>query len=78
MLKPIEGTILTVVRESADAAHAAATEGQSLAAVLHGPLFAGLHLDELFTRWTFWCWPLRLPKRSAVGGGAALVGAQEA
>ena len=50
----------------------------ALAAVLHGPLFAGLHLDELFTRWTFWCWPLRLPKRSAVGGGAALVGAQEA
>ncbi|MDO8391251.1 MAG: DAK2 domain-containing protein [Actinomycetota bacterium] len=41
VLKPIEGTILTVVRESADAAHVAAHEGQSLAGVLHAARAAG-------------------------------------
>ena len=41
VLKPIEGTILTVVRESADAAHAAAAEGQSLAQVLRAARTAG-------------------------------------
>ncbi len=41
VLKPIEGTILTVVRESADAAHAAAAEGQSLAYVLRAARAAG-------------------------------------
>ncbi|MBU6316716.1 MAG: DAK2 domain-containing protein, partial [Acidobacteria bacterium] len=41
VLKPIEGTILTVVRESADAAHEAAQSGASLAGVLHAARFAG-------------------------------------
>ncbi len=41
VLKPIEGTILTVVRESADAAHIAAAEGQSLAGVLRTARNAG-------------------------------------
>ena len=41
VLKPIEGTILTVVRESADAAQVAASEGQSLAGVLHAARAAG-------------------------------------
>ena len=35
VLKPIEGTILTVVRESAEAAKAASAEGASLVDVLH-------------------------------------------
>ena len=43
VLKPIEGTILTVVRESADAAHAAAEEGESLAGVLRAARDAGRH-----------------------------------
>ncbi len=41
VLKPIEGTILTVVRESADAATAAAAEGASLVAVLRAARAAG-------------------------------------
>jgi hypothetical protein len=41
VLKPIEGTILTVVRESADAAQATAAEGGSLAAVLRSARHAG-------------------------------------
>jgi len=41
VLKPIEGTILTVVRESADAAHAAAEEGASLVGVLRAARNAG-------------------------------------
>ena len=41
VLKPIEGTILTVVRESADAAHAAAEEGDSLVGVLRAARAAG-------------------------------------
>lgn len=41
VLKPIEGTILTVVREAADAAHAAAQDGQSLVAVLRAARAAG-------------------------------------
>jgi DAK2 domain fusion protein YloV len=47
VLKPIEGTILTVVRESADGAHAAAERGESLAGVLHAARLAGkLALDR--------------------------------
>ncbi|MBI4883745.1 MAG: DAK2 domain-containing protein [Actinobacteria bacterium] len=41
VLRPIEGTILTVVRESADAAHAAAHEGESLVGVLRAARVAG-------------------------------------
>ena len=41
VLKPIEGTILTVVRESADAAHASAAEGDSLVAMLRAARHAG-------------------------------------
>lgn len=41
VLKPIEGTILTVVRESADAAHAAAERGESLVGVLRAARLAG-------------------------------------
>jgi DAK2 domain fusion protein YloV len=41
VLKPIEGTILTVVRESADAAHDAAQNGATLAGVLHAARSAG-------------------------------------
>ena len=41
VLKPIEGTILTVVRESADAAQAAAHDGGSLVAVLRAARAAG-------------------------------------
>ena len=41
VLKPIEGTILTVVRESADAAHDAAQEGGSLVMVLRAARHAG-------------------------------------
>jgi DAK2 domain fusion protein YloV len=41
VLKPIEGTILTVVRESADAAHEAALRGESVAGVLHAARAAG-------------------------------------
>jgi hypothetical protein len=41
VLKPIEGTILTVVREAADAAHAAAADGESLVSVLHAARTAG-------------------------------------
>ncbi len=41
VLKPIEGTILTVVREAADAAHAAAQEGESLVGVLRAARIAG-------------------------------------
>ena len=41
VLKPIEGTILTVVRESADAAHAAASDGGSLVVVLRAARAAG-------------------------------------
>jgi DAK2 domain fusion protein YloV len=41
VLKPIEGTILTVVRESADGAHDAAQRGESLAGVLHAARTAG-------------------------------------
>ena len=41
VLKPIEGTILTVVREAADAAHAAAQEGESLVGVLRAARLAG-------------------------------------
>ncbi len=41
VLKPIEGTILTVVRESADGAHAAAERGESLAGVLHAARASG-------------------------------------
>ncbi len=41
VLKPIEGTILTVVRESAEAAQNAAHEGQSLAGVLRTARNAG-------------------------------------
>ena len=33
----------------------------ALARRLHPLLFAGLHLDERFTRWSFRLWPLRLP-----------------
>ncbi len=36
----------------------------SLARALQPRLFAGLYLDELFTRMTFWLWP---PKRRAAG-----------
>ncbi len=41
VLKPIEGTILTVVRESADAAHESAQLGGSLVQVLHAARAAG-------------------------------------
>ena len=41
VLKPIEGTILTVVRETADAAQRAAHDGATLAAMLHVALAAG-------------------------------------
>ncbi|MDO8362006.1 MAG: DAK2 domain-containing protein [Actinomycetota bacterium] len=41
VLKPIEGTILTVVRESADAAHEAAEAGESLVGVLRAARLAG-------------------------------------
>ncbi len=41
VLKPIEGTILTVVRESSEGAHAAAERGESLAGVLHAARAAG-------------------------------------
>ncbi len=41
VLKPIEGTILTVVRESADAATAAAADGASLVGLLRGARAAG-------------------------------------
>ena len=41
MLKPIEGTILTVVRETADAAQRAASDGATLAAMLHVARAAG-------------------------------------
>ncbi|MFZ4720506.1 MAG: DAK2 domain-containing protein [Ilumatobacteraceae bacterium] len=41
VLKPIEGTILTVVRESADAAHEAAEGGATLSGVLHAARAAG-------------------------------------
>lgn len=41
VLKPIEGTILTVVRESADAAHASAAQGDSLVAMLRAARAAG-------------------------------------
>ena len=41
VLKPIEGTILTVVREAADAAHLAAANGETLAGVLHAARHAG-------------------------------------
>ncbi|MCU1365554.1 MAG: hypothetical protein JWN39_1193 [Ilumatobacteraceae bacterium] len=41
VLKPIEGTILTVVRETADAAQASAAEGASLAEMLRAARTAG-------------------------------------
>ncbi len=41
VLKPIEGTILTVVRETADAAQRAANDGATLAAMLHVARAAG-------------------------------------
>jgi len=41
VLRPIEGTILTVVRESADAAHTTAQDGGSLVAVLRSARAAG-------------------------------------
>ena len=41
VLKPIEGTILTVVRESADAAALSAASGGTLSAVLHSARTAG-------------------------------------
>lgn len=41
VLKPIEGTILTVARESSDAAHAAAEAGESLVGVLRAARAAG-------------------------------------
>ncbi len=41
VLKPIEGTILTVVREAADGAHAAAENGESLVGVLRAARLAG-------------------------------------
>ena len=41
VLKPIEGTILTVVRETADAAQRAAHDGATLAAMLHVARAAG-------------------------------------
>jgi DAK2 domain fusion protein YloV len=41
VLRPIEGTILTVARESAEAAKAAAGDGGSLVAVLHAARAAG-------------------------------------
>ena len=41
VLKPIEGTILTVVREAADAAALAATDGATLSAMLHAARTAG-------------------------------------
>ncbi len=41
VLKPIEGTILTVVRESAEAAKAASAAGASLVEVLHAARLAG-------------------------------------
>ena len=41
VLKPIEGTILTVVRESADAAAAAVTDGATLSAMLQAARAAG-------------------------------------
>ena len=47
VLKPIEGTILTVVRESADAASKAATDGANLSGVLRAARAAGkLALDQ--------------------------------
>ncbi|MEO7398068.1 MAG: DAK2 domain-containing protein [Ilumatobacteraceae bacterium] len=41
VLKPIEGTILTVVRETADAAEASAADGATLAEMLHAARAAG-------------------------------------
>jgi NAD(P)H-quinone oxidoreductase subunit 5 len=37
----------------------------SLARSLYPTLFAGLYLDELFTRLTFRLWPARLPAKPA-------------
>ncbi len=36
----------------------------TLATRLHPMLFAGLYLDDLFTRWTFRIWPPQLPAQS--------------
>jgi hypothetical protein len=41
VLKPIEGTILTVVREASEGAHEAAERGESLAGVLHAARASG-------------------------------------
>jgi NAD(P)H-quinone oxidoreductase subunit 5 len=38
-----------------------------LARALQPTLFAGLYLDELFTRWTFWLWPPRLKPTGPMG-----------
>lgn len=48
----------------------------ALARTLHPPLFAGLYLDELFTRLTFRIWPARLP--AAKGSGSISLHRQEA
>lgn len=56
---------------------AARPEGR-LARALHPALFAGLYLDELFTRLTFRIWPPRLPPRPASLHPFPLTEAQEA
>ena len=45
----------------------AAPQGR-IARALQPWLFAGLHLDEVFTRLTFRLWPPRLPRPEAAGG----------
>jgi NAD(P)H-quinone oxidoreductase subunit 5 len=55
----------------------ASRPGGRLARVLYPRLFAGLHLDEVFTRLTFRVWPPRLPSHDPVRRGAA-VAPQEA
>jgi NAD(P)H-quinone oxidoreductase subunit 5 len=49
-----------------------------LARALHPGLFAGLYLDELFTRLTFRIWPPRLPPRPASHRPLPIAAAQEA
>lgn len=44
----------------------------ALAHALHGWLFAGLYLDERFTRWTFRLWPARLAAPATARPRAAL------
>ena len=55
------GVVLFVVQS-----HVAAGPRSRLARQLYRWCYAGLYLDERFTRWTFRAWPLRLPATSGV------------